>query len=226
MEIKFVPHNYALAEIFQTNQTEFAFRNNLNQVTEFVHCRDFLGDAIYATRNKTNFSIYGFNFDSKTQTLNQKETQLLIRFPNNKYKELFVTNLSILHKVEKSLRFKRTTVESTQEDLILAVSGSKMWQSWEGAISMYTFLLKCLTCSIIDFDDIMKLDDNEFNYRNKTGIKFWKFLYGFRKLLNKVKALNYEVVEQNTSAIHNYSGFVSVCTLFDANKLCPLLQEL
>lgn len=140
-----------LNEIYQSISIRFAFckvdkkprtsKMVISQLHPWIQCRDFLGDALFATFNKCPYSIYGFKFDGTEKTVPTKLTYLLIK---NSSKEDLERNLKVLHHFEQKVKWKKTklidlnTKDGSQP--VFLVTSSKRWVSSTALISLYTML--------------------------------------------------------------------------------------
>lgn len=144
-------NNGGLCEIYQSVGIKFAFcevekkpktsKMGISQLHPWIKCRDFLGDALFATYNKCSYDIYGFNFDGTAKMVPTNLTYLLVQHTN---KEDLERNLKVLHHFEKKVKWKKTKLidlntKAGTNPVFLLVS-SKRWVSSTVLISLYTML--------------------------------------------------------------------------------------
>lgn len=215
------------AEIFQQNKTKFAFvketaPREYKQQHGLVQCRDFLNDVLTAEADKETFSIYSFSWNPKKNLIDRDATKLYIKLPTSLEKDNLIANLSALHEIEKTNKLKRTRVYSISDHEVVVI-GSSFWLKKCWAISLYTFILKCLTMS----NDFSNLTSNEQEYLSRCGGNFHKLLKNIRTVL-KAKGSVHGVkgAKENTVYKHNYSGFVAVCSNGGMNIYNVTLEEL
>ena len=156
---------------------------------------------------------------------------LILSFPDTAVYELFKTNLSKLHEIEKMLHLVRTkeVVKLTEINGILytVVQASKFWIKTVYNVSLYTFLLKCCGYKLQDlpmFEAISKVKQPKKMYDGKmiasetveTGYAksvlaksdfIFKHIKKFTKLCKTPTGYMDKV---NINTIHNNSGFVSL----------------
>lgn len=191
----------------QGNETLFSFvvpsgEEDYQELFFPVKCRDFLGDAVYVTKYGRNIPIYGFNFKDN---LDSETTMLLIQNKDKKYIDNFFNNLDKLWEIERNNGIPLTIVERVSDTEVL-VFGDKLWQSKVWAISLYSFLLKCLTYP-------NGAEGKELSYVRQFKEDTWKKLLASLKTLLTVKSgvtgwSNEEKID--TLKLHHYSGFVSI----------------
>ena len=218
-------YNNEFAEIFQQNKTKFAFAKQTSpkeykQQHGLVKCRDFLCDVLQAEEQNAPFAIYNFSWDPKIDRIDRDSIKLYIKFESAEEKKTLKRNLSTLHTIEKNQKLKRTRVldVSNTEAIII---GSSLWLKKGWAISLYTFILKCLTVSY----DFTELPRNEQCYLEDAGNNFYKLIRNIRKML-RIKGNVSGVNDGSPSMIHNYAGFVSVCSGNNYNHYSKHLDKL
>jgi len=138
----------SMSEIYQSVSIEFAFakieeeeKKTVRQLHPFIKCRDFLGDALYATIHNAPFGVYGFSFDGTKEKVDRSKMTLLIRYSN---KEAITNHLPTMNELEKAVKWKRTKLtdlkhSTSKGHYFLAVS-SGCWMRSTSLISLYTLL--------------------------------------------------------------------------------------
>lgn len=240
----YIPQNH-LAELMQALEIRMAFarketNGSYTQLHDSVKCRDFLGDVLHAEQSKQKINIYGFTYDGTTNKIDRDKTRLLLFFPNTESANSFVKNSSIVHNIEKTNKLLRTKLYKTKDPLVYVLESSPFWLRSVVGISLYTYLLKCMGY------DYNKIENWFEEVQQKTYKDQWdnvnpvpEALYAkstqqyFKKLTTLIKPLtrNLKTVHGTKSDkihnIHNYSGFVSVCTSYNPyNTLAEKLQQL
>jgi len=225
----------SLNEIYQAVDLQFAFAYQkepgvYQQAHQFVLCRDFLHDAIWAYHCKRTYMVYGFRFDPlKGDKLETRRTLMLIKLPGiRKYIDQVK---KILHLFEKRMRIKRTKIYATKQKHVFLLESSRTWMSATQMISLYTLLIR-FACN--KNEHIQKMLDSVNSFRELMTV--WKSATGFvihtckdatyfpilgmhlSTVLSNRKALGLTVKDSfiNTkreipSEFHNYSGIISLC---------------
>lgn len=177
----FVPEKsiYSLCEISQKVDMKFAFAHiiekggkaTLKQIHQFIKCRDFLGDALFATHHGKQFGIYGFRFDGSKIKVDTEKTILLIRYNGL---EKLQNGLNLLNYLERKAHWKKSRIidlgaKDGSCPIYLAL-GSKKWVSSPQLISLYTLLLRlgAVMPAQIDVDRFLFEPKFEFTTRD-TG---------------------------------------------------------
>lgn len=217
-----VKKDKALAEIYQNLSTKFAFvdKDNNGVYTNahpFVQCRDFLGDALLAQKEKKRKSIYGFTFDGKTQHFLEDKTRLVILLPNATTLENTLNNLGMLHELENIVGgICKTKISRIKDNpSMLMVVGSNFWLKSIFNISLYSYLIKCLGYSLNHnqniFENMLEIPgNNEYKYAKQTYPNIMKILPKLKNVNKKLPSVSGWLKNNNDIyTIHNYSGFVS-----------------
>ncbi len=226
-----------LAEIYQSVDIKFAFcevdkqksgKMKISQMHPWIKCRDFLGDALFATHHKRSYGIYGFNWDGTKQIVPTKLTYLLIQHSNKVQLESIV---KVINQLEKKVRWKRTKLidlntKAGSVPVYLATSSGK-WVSSSALISLYTMLWRLC---VNDFKDDESLDDfldrcaagggNDGTYlksivaaQKAMGLKEHLF-YTIMRYNKTVFADSYEYQPQDSPGrVHNNNGILTLATL-------------
>lgn len=215
-----------LNEIGQSLNVKFSFAkvngDNVERLHEWVKCRDFLGDVVYAMSAKVVTDIYNFVVNPAVFTTDQETTTMLMLFPTKVARDAFLANYEhIVHAVEKKNKIALTKVTLTNEDLVVCVQGHKFWQRAVWLISLYSYLLKC-SCypykNVVEWrKEVVEKGVTESGYM-MTVQKNWEvFEDKLKKILGRTKH-PVGVDTTKISTIHNHNGFVSVLGRPQINK--------
>lgn len=222
-QVEVSKQNNSLAEIGQTNKTEFALcrydavKDQVIMCHQFVHCRDFLGDAIVAVESNRDMEIYGFQFNENNPRPSSENTELLLRLPDGCLANL-QKNLQILKDIEDVMGWNKTYAEEVkvtgEKQAIVWVCGDKKWSQAGVAFSLYTFLLKCMTYKIKDpanwIEEIRVSKGTEAAYCNAEYLN-WLFI-NLPTLVDKYPTFSgfKDQKKMDVNKIHNYIGFHSL----------------
>lgn len=214
-------HNQ-LSEEHQANKTEFAFcrydpeTDKIIQCCQFVHCRDFLGDAMVGYKSNRPMSIYGFNYSKSDPALDEGWTSILVRFDTDEALANFQKNFIILKSLEEFMNFGVSfpdIVNYPGDKKVAWVIADALWQENAINLSLYTYLLKCLTYTFKDpknwMEEIKAAGTTESHYMD---IDYLKGLFPkLKEIALKFKTFT-GFTNQKTldiSTIHHGTGFVS-----------------
>lgn len=195
-----------LGEIFQALEIKFSFvRKNkgesYTQLFSGVKCRDFLGDCIWSRETGKPVNIYGFRYNYKTKPFDEEELRLSLTFPNEESKLNFINNFHMIWDKEQqadiTLLFNAVWIQ-TNSPLTLIILANSIWQSTIWKLSLFTFYLKC--CS---YKNPENLDYPEKLYKE------WLHEEKEHELLGKIFEPT-EIIKNDLSLSHNFSGFVSI----------------
>lgn len=200
VKLKLYPNYVKTVDAFQTLDIKFGFVNaKYEEVSNPSKCRDFLGDCIWSMKTGNEAQIYGFQYNYADMPYDLETTRFSLQFPNEESKGYFLTNLPQLHEKEAKAGVKLTEVFTTNHKDRLIIEADKSWQSNLWKLSLYTFYIK-----MISYKDIKHLKDPESDYiKELTSEKETKLLDAVTK---EVK----EIMHDNISIVHNYSGFYSL----------------
>ena len=242
--LKKTPDGIAVEE--QNLEVEFAHCRKIGgdwiNVSHFSVCRDFLGDAIYATEIGKPVSIYGFKYDPKKDPLDPTNCSIGIKFPDLSTMNNFLVNFPFLSKMPKI--FKTKDLSIFQNDLIVVVVFNKLWGKSTFAISYLSYILKCL-CYDLDpkkdlLDQIEGMRYDQYNSWNGTtdsiAIKEADYLKNTKDLVAKLPKVIAKLLKKlpdshgmgdNTDihTVHNNSGFYSTLR-WKKNETWKLAEEL
>src|SRR5437868_107874 len=105
MIIKQLKEDETLNEIQQQIPIRLAFAtvcgDEVTRIHEFVKCRDFLGDVVWATANQKSMDIYGFTIDPSKQIIDKEVTTLLLEINKEDVYKRFQKQLSIITDIEQ-----------------------------------------------------------------------------------------------------------------------------
>lgn len=211
-----------LAEINQSIVVRMSYvrkeqDGSYTQLHNGVKCRDFLGDALWATQQKFKVSIYGFSFDGKNNPIDLDKIRFVLNFSDTteEVKNNFLNNLELLHEIERKHKLTLTRVyRVSRSKNKFIVEGSKFWLKSVFNISLYTFLFKamCYKYNVADwFTALQGMGGTEANYAQQVK-NVWKF---YMENLKKLNRGTFNVTgrdltsSHDISQCHNYCGFVS-----------------
>jgi len=213
----------------QSLVVQFAHVAKVNDVwqnqTYFSECRDFMGDAIYATEINEAVDIYGFRYDPKENPLRTDRCSIGIRFPDKETQQQFSTNLPMLIK----LGIKPSFVSVDYDKLITILSFNKIWLKTTFGVSYLTFLLKCLCYELDPAQDLIdQIEVKTFTYEDSwTGEKTQRkvkeagYIQNIKDDLKKLPAVvvkllmampdSHGILEGKVATynVHNSTGFYS-----------------
>jgi len=222
--MKFIPAKKTwYSEIAQQKHITFSFCNKtieegevtLKQMFDWVQCRDFLSDVLFAEENKEVVSKYEFTYDPEKQQIDRDKMRLLITFEHPNDVENFLKNIPILHGIEESNGIPLSKFTFVKKNIFL-VEGSKMWQNTTFSLSLYTYLIKILGYEILDgehwFLKIKQQATNEGQYANQFIPQFEQILYLYLKKLfaRPITVDGFEDKFSYVSYIHDNGGVVSL----------------
>lgn len=224
------------AEIGQSLDVKFSFvkRKDKNTYTNMfnpVKCRDFLGDCLDAIQHQKVNNIYGFTFDGKKNKIYKSKTFLSLHFPNVESKQIFLNQswLLTIYSMDQA-EVGDVYVTDIPDQNIVLVEASKFWQSSIAAMSLFTFLIKCLCYKLdmagksvfdvirdieVDYKNwdntIIKVQTTEAQHiKNIDSNKIVFFLENIKKLTKGLPNVSGYDSPKNISTVHNNSGFISI----------------
>lgn len=199
---------------------------NYTNLTDLSECRDFLGDTVYANLTNSIASIYGFNYNPKTNgTLDKDHTTLGISMPTEETRNLFIKNFNhYKQELETLLQnpFNETLYVFDNDNKMLVFKADTFWQQSTVGISLLSYILKCLCWELDTSKDFLSAvvltthicpHENELRPTKEAG-----YLIGYEKPLKvlmanikdivskQVQPDGYEV-KKHIHVVHNYSGF-------------------
>lgn len=151
-KIKWHPKTLKVSQIPKQG-LEYAFcSKDYVQIHQFVWCKDFMQDVVYATVTKKQVSIYGFSYNpEEAPPLDTEKTRLLLNsFRDTNFgSKVFGGLKDFLTQIERQLKMVPTRFEIAENPhpryrksgIYLAI-GSKRWMQSPPMISLYTMLLR------------------------------------------------------------------------------------
>ena len=230
----------------QNLEVEFAHCRKINgdwtNASHFSVCRDFLGDAIYATEIGKSVSIYGFRYDPKKNPLNKTNCAIGIKFPNMDTMQFFIQNYPRLFTMGKL--FSPKTVDTFPQEQIIVLTFNKLWGKSTFAISYLSYILKCLCYELDPKKDLLdQIESMRYNRDNpwdgttdNLPIKEAEYLKNTKDLVAKLPKVMTKLLKKlpnshgmgaNTAihTVHNNSGFYSTLR-WKKNETWKLAEEL
>lgn len=145
--------NYHTAQIYSKG-FEFAFMTDqegtYKQACTFVHCKDFLHDAMWAMVNQKPWSIYGFKY-TPGKDLPLDLENCVLAFRNTQYKAKpaeFHAQLeacqTFLNGIEKKMKFKKSLFFQVEHDgaPCWLIVGDKKWQHAPPLLGLFTLFIR------------------------------------------------------------------------------------
>lgn len=222
-EIIWLDKNDRLSQIYSTG-IEFAFISpTMQQVHQFVLCKDFLHDVIYAFLKKKTATIYGFSYDpTQMPPLDLGHCRLAVQ--NKKIKDFSskIPNvIDFLNQIEKELHLKRSIAYPIKGATnALLVEGSSKWMNSPPMISLYTLLIRTGTVHDLNTNWNQTISDiinkkkqpgqtNDVTYLTTCKDTIQKIVsIGYRPFFYKDMDKNYP--ETSIHSLHNNAGIVSL----------------
>jgi hypothetical protein len=228
-----------LIEIMQQNKTQFALAgydeatNKVIQCHQFVHCRDFMLDALASLETNKPVRIYGFTYSSENPRPWKDGLSLLVKFEDAGALKKFQTNFQVLKDIEAFLGWEISLPELVEypEDkkgTVVWIIGDPRWCKTALAFSLYTYLIKCLTFEIPDLakwkEAVLKTPTKEAQYMD-TSYMNW-LLTNLNEVIAKYENFSgfKEQEKKSIHLIHDNSGFVTVKELIWNRKEYVLSQ--
>lgn len=180
------PKNKSYTQSPQQKQINFTFANKndekhtLTEVCMPFRCRDYLNDILYCEEtSKSHSEVYGFRYDPAKQKIDRDRTRLILHCASPAMIQQMKDNQAILTTVENAGGFAHSKIIDVKDNTI-CVEGDPVWMRANFMISLYTYLLKCLTYSykeLVSWETELSLDSaNEGRYMNGVGPDRFKFL--------------------------------------------------
>lgn len=251
--VELQPEDERLCEIYQSVQMKFAFcaskreenKTLIHQQHPFVLCRDFLGDALYATHFSKNYGVYGFNFNGEEQKVDLNETHLLLSFNDASAVKAI---LPVLHYYEEKVHWKKSKISLLRKKVFLKkkdpsyiffIRGSKQWVSSPALISLYTLLWRLADVKREENESVpafikrcSKLNTNDGNYLRSISA-FTKnigfsgdFILWILKHHRRVFRTVYQGTQGlTTHCVHEGNGIVALLKSAHAIKQGELIKD-
>lgn len=212
-----------LSEIGQSLNVKFSFatidktKKEVLRLHDWVKCRDFLGDVLFANAAKITTAIYGFVVNPELVKIAARNTIMVVQFPDTTSKQAFLANYeAIIHPIEQANKLKKlSTVEETDDKNVLVVVADKFWQQAIWLISLYSYLLKS---SCYKYKNVVQWRD-EIVTRGVTETSYMKKVYPYwEKVIDKLHTIWFKdkeptgvlKEEKQIYDVHNNCGFVAV----------------
>lgn len=219
----------SLAEIPQTIETKFSYATilgdgNIQRHHEWVKCRDFLGDVLYANRYESEVSIYNFKASpQRTPVIPGQVFHLLVKFPSPAIRDTFIKNFTmIVNTYEIFNDISYTTYKKLRGALLLTCGG--FWSRNTVAMSFFTYLLKvcCYEWNnpadwVTEFKDKYMTSVERSYTVNSPITKIMKHLKTIVMSSDSITGWEHEN-SANISNIHNSSGFYSLFRMRQNNN--------
>lgn len=247
-EVSLYEKNSGLAEIYQDVQMKFAFcrltkttpgKAKVEQLHPWILCRDFLGDALFATHHKCGYGIYGFSWDGSKSLIPTDLTYLLIKHHS---KEELLNNLKVIHHFEKTVRWKRTKIVDLNmthsgKPLFLVIS-SKKWVSSTPLISLYTMLWRLSPNKIKEDETVDQFIERCSTISGNDG-SYLKRIKDFQEKMGLKKHIFYTILKHNRTIfsdcykyasgdvpgrVHNNNGILSLVSMANSFLTSPGLE--
>lgn len=223
---------------------EFAFATKKQQCTDFIYCKDFLHDCVYARLHKKPINPYGFTYDPKTNPIGLKRSRILVtNSADPTMGEKIEGCQDFLNQAEKKLglfRSKISVCENPPEGYkacgVYMFRGSGMWLNSPPMLSLYSLFIRLGFCHKRgdDFVETMnkiqsgtitpyQTNDTRYLKDSRKGIDAI-FDLGYRKFFYKDTAKNYpDGIDIMT--MHNYFGIVGFTQLFTYDQNLTATQK-
>jgi hypothetical protein len=135
-----------------TGGPEFALVSEGNaQCCQFVHCKDFIQDAIWGTVNQQSFTIYGFGYSTsdKHQPCLDRAKLIVTNSGDPRFRSKIPGCMDFLHQFEDKLGIPHSKFREGanprgkyQRPGIWCVEGHRRWILSPAMLSMYTLLIR------------------------------------------------------------------------------------
>lgn len=221
-----------LTEIFQSFELKMAFArvagDSVDRIHQWVKCRDFLGDVLWATDTNKSKSIYGLTYDpAEDLPIEKNSLTLLLKFPDTEMLDIFLKNQSILDTLEKNNEQPSSIFYATDDKEILLVKASPFWQQNIPMLSFYTYILKVMCVPyknpsnwMVELPSINKSCPETY-YMKKMGKNLDILYQNCYNIFKDDHQIHGYPPETHIDTVHNHSGFVSTCSgmsLYGDNK--------
>lgn len=180
MKVSFKTIPYGLAEIFQPNPLRWAIckptnKDEVEQVSTWIKCKDFFNDLTYTIQTGKNFSIYGFNAASYSPPKKGEPVYFAMAhlFPE------WYRNMEVLNKwLKEEQNVPELRVEKQDADkALLVVPGYYFTNTYR--TSLITLLVRLMNTQVKfkTFQEAVKYGhpQQELNLINPVIAKGWWF---------------------------------------------------
>lgn len=207
-----------LSEIYQSMDIKFSILEkmddfNYKQISTPVKCVDFICDSYTATKQKAKFAIYGYSWNGEQNPLSFDEVRLYLEFPDKKSYENFISQLSIIHKIENDNKIPNTQVFTLDKNKAI-VLGNNSWLSNCLTLRLYLFLLRIIAYPYKNInnwlEELREKNVSDGKYAKSMRMSSWNRILSD---LNSIKdtgrfcGLNFK---GGTSRLHHNAGIFSV----------------
>jgi len=210
----------SLNQIMQQKATKMAFcrreGDKIVQCHQYVICRDYFNEVIASHATGDSYTVYGFQYQKDAKNyLNPEKQEFLYSVPNEPDRKAFEKNISILNDIEKNAGLSLTTIEKV-DPTVYYLCGDPFWRKTNYLNSLYTFLLRALAYEFKDqanwIEELSKQETNEGGYIRSVGVPRVKYILkniAKAPILSDPTGLVKNKKVENTSTLHNYTGWVS-----------------
>lgn len=236
INIKWLPEKTDHISQIYSDGLEFAFATKTEQATNFIFCKDFLHDCIYALLNNKKIKPYGFNYDPTENPIELKRTYILIgNKSDNKLGSKIGNCLDFLNQVEHKLKLRKSIVcecenppKRYEKSGVYLFCGSGMWTNAPAMMSLYSLFIRVGMVHNVGDNFIKTIDDiqngvitpyqkNDSSYLKQARLGIDKILdLGYRKFFFKETKKNYPAIDVTT--MHNNFGIVGFTQLISYDE--------
>jgi len=224
--MKFIPApGAAYSEIYQDSSLKFAFAiydkntDTLQQVHDFVKCRDFLNDALLASKQGVVSSkIYGFSYDGENSPISNKHPLMILKGDGFDY---LINGLRLLNKVEEGIKSRMSKVVDIPGTSYKLLKFSPVYLRSTVTISLYTHIIRALhQYDSSGYEDLFSfLKEIPKKYGKGSVVEYQGYIDSFLDLellfvkIRSIFKLNSEFPDASNSTdisqIHDGGGIVS-----------------
>lgn len=223
--------NTSLSEISQSIPMKFAYgleRNGeVEQLTHFVKCRDFLQDFLAGWNKNKSISIYGFSYTAskfKEFNIKQNELRVLSMVTKSNIKYMNFNHVLIMQLLASYLpsnhKITCTILEVDDSHVVLMWTLPKTWYDNPFHVSFFTALLRI--AHLADDDDSLETLASKVSKKGIVDSSYWKFtqvdkdiIKWFLKNLNHMNAVSlWDDFKDSIGLIHNNYGWVGIRDYF------------
>lgn len=147
--VKHFTKNGSLCEIYSTGFQLAFVSPDLEQTHQWVLCKDFMTDVIWATIHNQMVGIYGFQYNPKTFPAMSCDPVMLVARNKTKADSAFDKEVQLscefIHFIEAKLGFEATTVEKVEhgdKGSVWMFTCDKRWIHSSALFSMLTLFLR------------------------------------------------------------------------------------
>jgi hypothetical protein len=235
IDMQWLPPNKNHISQIYSNGVEFAFATKTKQCTDFIFCKDFLHDCVYAILYQKPVKVYGFSYDPKDNPIGLKKVYLLVNNNLDKdFDQKMTPCLDFLHQIEKKMRLFRTKIYECndppkEKNKVFLFRGSKIWLNSPPLLSLYSLFIRIGLCHTVGVDFMTTIDKMQTGEIKATNHNDARYLassrkaidailsHGYRKFFFKENVKNYpESVDIST--FHNYFGIVNFTQLLTSTN--------